>query len=231
LGRRDHRDFASALRRRAGELAIVAEFKRASPSAGPIRPDADPALFARAYERGGAAAISVLTEPERFGGSFGDLRAARAATSLPVLCKDFTVDQYQIYEAAAEGADAILLIAAALDAAVLATMLELSRSLGVAAIVEVHDEPEARKAISACAGIIGINNRDLRSFAVDTGTALRVRRTLPSGVIVIAESGYRDAEELKTLPGAGIDAVLVGESLMREADTALALSRLRGAAV
>lgn len=226
LQRCDVRDFAAALR--SGSPSIVAEFKRASPSAGDLNPAADAASVAAAYQRGGAAAISVLTEPQRFRGSFDDLKAARAAVSLPVLCKDFIVDAYQVWEAVAEGADAVLLIVAALDDAELREFIALSAALDVASIVEVHDEVEAARAVAAGASIIGVNNRDLRSFDVDVVTALRVRGTLPRGVTVVAESGYRTADQIAACARAGIHAVLVGESLMREADPALAVSRLRG---
>jgi indole-3-glycerol phosphate synthase len=226
--RQERRDFAAALR--SGSPAIVAEFKRSSPSAGPIKADADPAAVAAAYECAGAAALSVLTEPDRFKGSFADLRAARAATSLPVLCKDFVVDDYQIFEAVAEGADAILLIVAALDDATLRTSVALSRRLRIDALVEVHDEAEAARALDAGAAIVGVNNRDLRSFEVDISTALRVRRSIPSGTIVVAESGYKTAADVSACAQGGLDAVLVGEALMRERDPGRALARLRGPA-
>jgi indole-3-glycerol phosphate synthase len=222
--RLDRRDFAAALR--SGKPALIAEFKRASPSAGPIAAHAEPSEVAAAYERGGAAALSVLTEPERFGGSFADLRAARGATALPVLCKDFVVDAYQIWEAAAEGADAVLLIVAALDDAQLAGFLALAGRLGMAALVEVHDEGEIERAKAAGAGIVGINNRDLRTFAVDLSTARRLRERIVPGTAVVAESGYRTADDLAACAAAGIDAVLVGEALMRDGDPASAVRKL-----
>jgi indole-3-glycerol phosphate synthase len=226
LRRRDIRDFGAALR--STSPAIVAEFKRASPSAGTINAAADPAGVAAAYERGGAVAISVLTEPQRFGGSFEDLQAARAAVSLPVLCKDFVVDAYQIWEAAAEGADAVLLIVAALGGPDLPEFIATAADLDLASLVEVHDEAEAERAVAAGARIIGVNNRDLRSFEVDVTTALRVRSSLPERVMVVAESGYRTAEQIAQCSRAGIDAVLVGETLMREEDPERAVSRLLG---
>jgi indole-3-glycerol phosphate synthase len=227
LGRADVRDFELALRYRSP--AIVAEFKRASPSAGDINVRADVEAVAHAYERGGAVALSVLTEPELFRGSFDDLRRARSAVKLPVLCKDFIVDGYQIWEAAAEGADAVLLIAAALDDGRLREFIKLVQCLGLSALVEVHDEDEAARALSARARIIGINNRDLHSFAVDVETALRVRRTLPDSVVVVAESGYGTVQEVGRCFRSGIHAVLIGESLMRAPDSAAAVARLRGA--
>jgi len=224
--RLERRDFAAALR--SGTPAIVAEFKRSSPSAGSINADADPAAIAAAYERGGAAALSVLTEPELFKGSFADLRAARAATSLPVLCKDFIVDDYQIFEAAAEGADAVLLIVAALDPGSLRAFISLASHLRLAAVVEVHDESEARLAVDAGAAIVGVNNRDLHSFDVDISTAARVRRSIADGTIVVAESGYRTCADIVDCGRSGLHAVLVGEALMRERDPEAALARLRG---
>lgn len=223
----DRRDFAGALVR-GYRPAIVAEFKRSSPSAGAIAGDADPSAVAAAYERAGATALSVLTEPERFGGSFDDLRAARRATALPVLCKDFIVDAYQIWEAAAVGADAVLLIAAALSAGVLSDLIALAAELGMSSLVEVHDEDELRSSAAAGARIIGVNNRDLRTFTVDTSTALRLRAGWPPGVASVAESGYRTAADVERCAAAGFDAVLVGEALMREADPGGALAALRG---
>jgi len=226
--REERRDFTAALR--SGAPAIIAEFKRSSPSAGSINAQADPATIVMAYERAGAAALSVLTEPERFNGSFADLRAARAATSLPVLCKDFIVDGYQIYEAVAQGADAVLLIVAALDDASLLSHLALAAHLRVAALVEVHDEMEAGRAVGAGAAIVGVNNRDLHSFDVDISTALRVRRSIGNGTIIVAESGYKTAADVSECAKGGIQAVLVGEALMRERDPGQALMRLRGPA-
>ena len=227
LARDERRDFAAALR--SGSPAIVAEFKRASPSAGAINTQAHPAAVAAAYERGGAAALSVLTEPDRFRGSFDDLGSARAATSLPVLCKDFVVDAYQVWEAAALGADAVLLIAAALDDDQVRALLELAANLRLTPLVEVHDAGEIERAVRAGARTIGINNRDLRSFAVDTSTALRLRPSIADGTTVVAESGYKTAADVAACARAGIHAVLVGESLMRDGDPERALARLRGA--
>ncbi|HET9343065.1 MAG TPA: indole-3-glycerol phosphate synthase TrpC [Candidatus Eremiobacteraceae bacterium] len=221
------RNFARALV--AGRRpSIIAEFKRSSPSAGPIAPDADARTVAVAYERGGAAAISVLTEPERFGGSFDDLRAARAATSLPVLCKDFVVDDDQICEAARSGADAILLIVAAMRPGVLSDRIALVVDHRMTPLVEVHDDRELEIALGAGARVIGVNNRDLRSFAVDTSTATHLRPLMPRGIVTVAESGYRTADDLAACARAGYDAVLIGEALMREKEPGLALATLRG---
>ena len=222
------RDFAGALR--TGSPAILAEIKRASPSAGPIT-DANPSNLARAYERAGASAISVVTEPRYFRGSLGDLVAARQACSLPVLRKDFIVDPYQVMESAAAGADAVLLIATALDPATLRELRTLAESLDMCALVEIHSETEADFALAAGATLIGINNRDLNTLEVDLSTALRVREALPRGVTVVAESGYQSSDQLREVFGAGFDAVLVGESLLRAADPTSALRALRGVLV
>jgi len=226
LGRRD---FARALVA-GGRPSIIAEFKRSSPSAGPIAPEADARTVAIAYERGGAAALSVLTEPERFRGSFDDLRAARAATSLPVLCKDFVVDDYQICEAACSGADAILLIVAAMGSDVLRDRLSLVVDHGMTPLVEVHDDRELEIALGAGARVIGVNNRDLRTFAVDTSTALRLRARMPQGGVSVAERGYRTADDLAECARPGYDGVLIGEAFMRETDPGRALAALRSGA-
>ncbi len=223
---RVQRDFVAALR--SGKPSIVAEIKRASPSAGAIAPACDPSSIAKAYELGGAAALSVLTEPRKFLGAVADLRAARAATRLPVLCKDFIVDEYQVWEAAAAGADAVLLIVAALEPGQLSELHVLSLRLGMACVVEVHDEAEAAVATGAGAQVVGINNRDLHTFAVDASTALRVAPTLPRACTVLAESGYASAQDLARCAEAGIHAVLIGESLMRAEDPVAALRALRG---
>ena len=227
LDRKGMRDFRAALRR--SRPALIAEFKRASPSAGAIDGGADAASVAADYERGGASALSVLTEPERFRGSFADLQAARAATALPVLCKDFIVDAYQLWEAAAYGADAVLLIAAALDDERLREFIALCGRLRLCALVEVHDEAEVRRALAAGAGLIGINNRDLRTFSVDLATAPRLRALIPGDTTVVAESGYRNGEEVAACARAGIDAVLIGEALMRDRDRCGAARRLLAA--
>jgi indole-3-glycerol phosphate synthase len=219
------RPFARALH--AGVPSIIAEFKRSSPSAGPIA-ERDLATTVRAYQAGGAYALSILTESHWFGGSLDDLVAAREASTLPVLRKDFVVDEYQIWESAQAGADAILLIAAILTSGELDAFRGLAESLGMDALVEVHDESEARRALRAGARVIGINNRDLRTMQVDLTTAPLVRRALPDGCTVIAESGYRSAADVETCARAGIHGVLVGESLMRAADPVATLQHLRG---
>lgn len=225
--RSPRRDFLAAIRE--ARPAVIAEFKRRSPSAGTLAAAADPGQVARAYERGGAAAISVLTEPEYFGGSFDDLRAARAACSLPVLAKDFVVDEYQLWEAAAAGADAVLLIAAIVDDLQLSLFVQRAALLGLAPLVEVHDEAEAARAVRARATLIGINNRDLRTFSVDPATAIRVRSSLPERCVSVAESGYSTRAEVADCVAAGFDAVLIGETLMRDGDPESAVARLRGA--
>ncbi len=207
------RPFLEAVRRPG--LSLIAEHKRRSPSAGPIRDGLSVQDVVLAYERGGAAALSILTDGPHFGGSLDDLREARAASALPILRKDFIVDAYQLHEAVAAGADAVLLIIAALEDKELATLHALARELGLAALVEVHDEIELERALALGACLIGVNNRDLRTMRVDTGRAHRLLERLPAGVAVVAESGLRDSAQLAELAAAGVDAVLVGEVLMR----------------
>jgi indole-3-glycerol phosphate synthase len=218
------RDFIGALRRPG--VSLVAEHKRRSPSAGVIREDLSLSDVVSAYERGGAAALSVLTEGPNFGGSLEDLRRARAATSLPILRKDFTVDAYQVHEAHAAGADAILLIVAALGDAQLSELHALATQLGLAALVEVHDELELERALAISPRIVGINNRDLTTLAVDRHRTFELRKMVPEGALVIAESGFSAPDELKELAHAGVDAVLVGEALMRSADIESAVRAL-----
>lgn len=220
------RDFAGALR--ASEtVAVISEIKRRSPSKGDLAPDLVPARLARAYEEGGAAALSVLTDTEFFGGSAGDLGDARAAVGLPVLRKDFTVGPADVLDARIMGADAVLLIAAALGPAEIGELIGLAARTGLDALVEVHDEAEAELALSAGAGLIGVNQRDLFTFEVDTDRARRVARSLPDGVVTVAESGIRDADDVRRLADAGFAAVLVGETLVRSADPAQAVAGLR----
>ena len=230
LAREDRRDFAAALRAARTDTvpAIIAEFKRRSPSAGDIDPAADPAIVAADYERGGAAAVSVLTESAMFGGSLDDLRAARAACSLPVLCKDFIVDAYQVWEAAAAGADAVLLIAAVLDHNLLRGLFALASALQVTPLVEVHDATEAARVVALGTRLIGVNNRDLRTFAVNTATVAEVAASLPPECFVVAESGYASAANIAAAAHSGAGAVLVGEALMRATDKESALRQLRG---
>jgi indole-3-glycerol phosphate synthase len=218
------RDFPAALTR--GGVALIAEHKRRSPSAGAIREDLTLEEVVASYERGGAAALSVLTEGPNFGGSLEDLRRARAASTLPILRKDFIVDPYQVHESFAAGADAILLIVAALADVELAELHGLASELGLAVLVEVHDERELARALALGATLIGINNRDLTTLAVDLRRTFELRSAIPDGVTVIAESGFSDSDQLRELERAGVDAVLIGEALMRSADIEGAVRRL-----
>lgn len=206
--------------------AVIAEFKRRSPSAGDIAKGADPATVARAYEKAGASALSVLTEPAFFGGSWDDLKAARAATSLPVIRKDFIVDRYQIVETRALGADAILLIVAALTNRELVSFMEEAARWGLDVLVEAHTEEEVHRAIACGARLVGINNRDLKTFHVDTTLSARLRGLVPKGRRVVAESGIKTAADVSVLMHAGVDAILVGETLMRGASPSDALTSL-----
>jgi indole-3-glycerol phosphate synthase len=213
------RGFAVALRRSDGRLAVIAEIKRRSPSKGDLAPDLDPAVTAKAYETGGAAALSVLTDRPFFGGSVDDLRTARDATALPALRKDFTIDEIQVLEARAIGADALLLIASALpDDALLAELRGYAADVGLAALVEVHDEAELDRALAAGAEVVGVNCRDLATFGEDLGVAERLAQRIPADVIAIAESAIRAPVDAERMGAAGFDAVLVGEALVRAAD-------------
>jgi indole-3-glycerol phosphate synthase/phosphoribosylanthranilate isomerase len=219
------RDLASALRR-PGEVAVIAEFKRRSPSRGAIREDAQPQEVALRYARAGAAALSVLTEPTRFGGSLEDLEAVSRVVSLPVLEKDFVVDPYQIVEARAYGADAVLLIVALVGEA-LAELLACAREVGVGALVEVHREEELQAALRAGATVVGVNHRDLVTLRVDRGVGRRLLPRIPLGVTAVAESGLQEPTHVAEAAWWGADAVLVGESLMASADPEATLVRLR----
>jgi indole-3-glycerol phosphate synthase len=199
-------------------LSLIAEFKRRSPSAGEIRPGATVEEIAAAYERGGAAALSVLTDERHFGGSLADLRAAREASDLPILRKDFVVDSYQLYEAAVSGADAVLLIVAALDDEDLFRLHEQARALDLDCVVEVHDEADLERALAVDCDVIGINNRDLRDLSLDLTRTTELMADVPAGKTVVAESGYGTREQLEELERIGVDAVLVGEALMRAPD-------------
>lgn len=210
------RRFEAALR--APGLSLIAEHKRRSPSAGVIREDMSLEQVIGSYERAGAAALSVLTEERSFGGCLEDLRRARAHSKLPILRKDFIVDCYQLYEALEAGADAVLLIVAALTDSLLAQLHAAARELGLAALVEVHDERELERALAIAPRIVGVNNRDLRTLKVDTARAPALAAGIPDGIVTVAESGYSRSEQLATLPRAGIDAVLIGEALMRHTD-------------
>ncbi|MFZ5774969.1 MAG: indole-3-glycerol phosphate synthase TrpC [Thermodesulfobacteriota bacterium] len=221
------RGFMRALTDYAG-VAIIAEAKKASPSKGVIRPDFDPVAIARSYAAGGAQALSVLTDVDFFQGSLGYLSAVRAAVALPVLRKDFIIDPLQIREAAAHGADAILLIAGILAQSQIEDFQGLATELGMDALVEVHDEAETEKAVAAGSRLIGVNNRDLRDFSMDLGTTFRLQRLVPAGTPLVSESGIRDRNDMKRLEEHGIAAALVGETLMRAADQAQALRELAG---
>ncbi len=222
------RPFASALRA-AGRPRVIAEFKRASPSKGVIHAGADPAATAAAYERAGAAALSVLTDRDFFQGSLDDLVAARGACALPALRKDFTLEPIQLLEARAAGADAALLIVAALDDARLRELLAAARAVALDALVEVHDRVELERALACGAELLGINNRDLHTFKTDVAVT---RALLPhtEGRTVVSESGLERAETLASLEAEGVHAFLVGEALMRARDPGAALARLRGLA-
>lgn len=222
----NHRDFAYALR--AAPPAVIAEVKKASPSRGLLSLDFQPARTARQYEHGGAAAISVLTDEEFFQGSLADLEVVRAACHLPVLRKDFTIDPLHIVEAAAHGADSILLIAAILDSVQMRTLRELAESLGLAALVEVHTAEELQAAIDSGARIIGVNNRDLHTFEVRLSLSLDLADAIPDSATRVAESGIFTAADVRHLGDAGYHAFLVGEALMKSADPAAALKALRG---
>jgi indole-3-glycerol phosphate synthase len=218
------RPFAEALRKT--EPAIIAELKKASPSKGLLAADYHPAFVAHAYEAGGAACLSVLTDKEYFAGSLHDLEAARAAVTIPVLRKDFTIDRLQIFEAAARGADAILLIAAVLEVSELQSFRELAASLHMASLVEVHDADELKKALDSGAEVIGVNNRDLQTFEVQLETSLRLSYLMPSASIRVSESGIASRSDIELLLGAGFHAFLVGESLMKSPDPSSALAAL-----
>ena len=221
------KDFAGALRRPG--LAVIAEMKQRTPSMGVLSEDYRPGDLARAYTMGGAAALSVLTHMASFGGRPEHVVAARFASDLPILRKDFVTDPYEVGEARAAGADAILLIVAALDQDRLGELLRVARSRGLAALVEVHDEGEVARALAAGARVIGVNNRDLRTFNVDLGLTERLRKSIPSDVIVVAESGIHTADDARRMREAGADAILVGESLMRAEDPAARIRELASA--
>ena len=216
--------FEAALR--APGRRIIAEIKRRSPSRGPIRDPLDPRAIAAQYARAGAAAISVLTEPEFFGGSDADLVAARDAVTLPVLRKDFILDAGQIAESRALGADAVLLIAAVLAPEELALLVSETHRSGMAALVEVHDERELDAALASGTKIVGVNSRDLRDFSVDLERAVRLARRIPSDLVAVAESGIRDVADIERLEDAGYRAFLVGESLLGAPDPGAALGEL-----
>ena len=205
---------------RPGPVSVIAEVKRRSPGAGPIRPDLEPARLASRYQAGGAAALSVLTDRDYFGGSLDDLRGARAAVDLPVLRKDFVIDPLQVLEARAAGSDAVLLIVRILDDARLAEMLGMAESLGMSALVEAHDSTELHRALKAGAQIVGINNRDLSTFTSRIDVTLELLPEVPDEVLVVSESGIRSGDDVARLGRVGVDAVLVGEWLLGHDDPA-----------
>ena len=211
---------------RAPGVGVIAEVKRRSPSKGELADIPEPATLARQYAAGGARVISVLTEQRRFGGSLADFDAVRAAVDVPMLCKDFVVSAYQVHEARAHGADLVLLIVAALEQNALVGLLERVESLGMAALVEVHTEAEADRALDAGASIIGVNARDLTTLDVDRSTFERIAPGLPSEVVKVAESGVRGPHDLISYAGAGADAVLVGEGLVTAGDARQAVADL-----
>ncbi|RLC93389.1 MAG: indole-3-glycerol phosphate synthase TrpC [Chloroflexi bacterium] len=220
------RDFHGALQ--GDGVKVIAEVKRASPSKGWLNSSLDVVALVQSYTRGGAAAVSILTEPAWFRGSLDDLAAARRATHLPVLRKDFIIDPYQVYEARASGADAVLLIAALLPVQQLCQLIVATHDLGMAALVEVHAEHEVEQALHAEATLVGINNRNLADFTVDVATTLRLRHLIPPHVTVVSESGINSADDIAALQAAGVNAVLVGEALVTSANPEVELRRLTG---
>ena len=228
--RSDVRDFVGAIERRiaAGKAAVIAEIKKASPSRGVLRPDFDPPSIAASYAAHGAACLSVLTDEQFFQGRLADLGAARAGVACPVLRKDFVIDEYQVFEARAAGADCILLIAAALETPHMLALEQCARSLGMAVLVEVHDAAELERALRCATPLIGINNRNLRTFAVTLQTTLDLLPRMDPGRRVVAESGVLAQADVALLRGAGVDAFLVGEAFMRADDPGVELARLFG---
>lgn len=199
-------------------LSVIAEHKRRSPSAGEIRAGSNVTEIAQAYERGGAAAMSVLTDPFHFGGSLEDLAEARAACGLPILSKNFHIDPYQLYESAAHGADAILIVVASVSERKLASLYEEARALDLDALVEVHDEEELEQALAIEADVIGINNRNLATFEIDVETTFELMADIPTGITIVAESGISNIDQIVRLDDAGVDAVLIGQAIMSQPD-------------
>lgn len=234
LERNEFRDFHAALKEpRAGDVGLIAEIKKASPSAGVIRPDFDPVEIARAYEAAGASCLSVLTDESFFHGSLDYLKAIRQAVKLPLLRKDFMIDERQIIESIEWGADAILLIVAILDDDRLIRFHELSTAAGLSVLVEVHDEGELERALKVRPRLLGVNNRNLKTFKVDLATTERLARRFfevdgPKDRLLVAESGIHDRADVERLKNAGAAAILVGESLMRESDVGVPTRRLLG---
>ena len=226
VSRPEGRPFSEALS--SPGTSLIAEHKRRSPSAGAIREGASCAEIVAAYERGGAAAVSILTEEAHFGGSLADLSEARGATELPILRKDFTVDPYQLYEAKAAGADAVLLVVGSVSGEELASLHALAHDLDLDAIVEVHEDEELDAALEIDADVLGINNRNLEDFSVDLQRTFDLLADVPAGKVVVSESGIRVREQIEELEQVGVDAVLIGEQLMRAADPEAAVRALTG---
>jgi indole-3-glycerol phosphate synthase len=222
-------DFCGALRG-AGRIHLIAEIKKASPSARTIRTNFDPVAIAQTYQQHGVSCLSVLTDTPFFQGRLEYLTQVRAAITIPVLRKDFLIDDYQVFEARAAGADAILLIAEILDDALLQRLVEQARALGMAALVEFHDESNISRVLASGADLVGINIRNLRHFTTDIEHTLRLRDRIPADVLLVSESGIRSRVDVERLEAAGVSAVLVGESLMRAADLGLAVEQLLGRA-
>ncbi len=221
--------FREAISRKKGEgIRVIAEIKRKSPSRGPIRPNLVIEDMVRGYASGGASALSVLTEPVYFGGAMADVVQASSASGLPVLRKDFIIDPYQLLETRAAGASAVLLIAAILDRARLKSLLEEAGRLGLETLVEVHNRKELATVLEMDARVIGINNRDLSTLEVDLETTRRLAPLVPDSKVLVSESGYSQREQVKEAEACGIDAILVGEALVRDENPRLCLSRLRG---
>jgi indole-3-glycerol phosphate synthase len=223
------RDFRAALAG-PGPIQLIAEVKKASPSAKVIRADFDPIAIARTYQAHGAACLSVLTDAPYFQGHLSYLARIRASVAIPLLRKDFLIDEYQVVEARLAGADAVLLIAEILDDATLARLLERARSLGMAALVEFHDEANLPRVLASGADLVGVNNRDLHRFVTDLDLTLRLRKRIPAHVLLVSESGIRTRADVEQLEAAGVSAILVGETLMRADDIGLAVERLLGLA-
>jgi len=220
------RDFLGALRR-PGSVSLIAECKRRSPGAGDIRPDLDPAVLTSSYAAAGASALSVLTDAAFFGGSLDDLRAA-AGAGLPILRKDFTLDTLQLFEARGAGADAVLLIVRILDDDTLARLHTAATALGMSVLVDVHDAHELERALRIDADLVGINNRDLATFTTEIETTLRLLAGVPDDVVIVSESGIRTRQDVERLGAAGVDAILVGESLLAAPDPGAAAAELAG---
>jgi indole-3-glycerol phosphate synthase len=221
------RDLEEALRPVAGGVRLIAEVKKASPSRGVLKADLDPVAMATAYVRGGADALSIVTDEKYFQGSLATLEAVRAAVAAPLLRKDFTLDEYQLWEARAAGADAVLLIVAILEPPLLRDLIKAAKGVGLSALVECHTAPELEVALGAGARVLGINNRDLRTFETRLETTLDLLPSIPPGLIVVSESGFFTGDDVRRVAAAGAHAVLVGEGLVRAADVGAKIRELR----